>query len=348
MVPAPELQIQNNFWRINANQSVVTSVILQVFTNASGTVVNKFYQIVVQVSCTNSAGAVYTCSFGRGTVSLPTNTAGATFIVTVPLTPQIDPETTEIDDLSYIVTGYVLPSSTPGVISLTANGNPTLNSNGTGTLQATLMSINGFTGTVELTALPAVQDPGVDVSLSPQPYPPVPSENVTLTADGSVHVTLSVDAANAGPGNYLVVTSLSCVSCPSGSVVLYSPNWWVNVPSIDCLLVPFTITANPTFVLLATTGGVETVLKTVTSRCGFTGYITLSATVSPSGGPTVSIPSGPIYLPPDGAFNVTETITSASTSSTGIAAPGTYIIVNTATSGTVSASTTVTVKVYTL
>lgn len=346
LVPAPELQIQNNFWRIDANQSLVTSVWLLVSTNGTGPVLNKVYQVVVQVSCLNAAGLAYTCSHGTGIIPLPTNTNGNSSIVRVPLTPPVDPETTEIDDLSYIVTGYAIPSSTPGVISLTPNGNPILNPNGTGTLRATLISINGFAGTVKLTAMSL--DPGVRVGIVP-PWPW--TTNVTLTAGGSAQVTFSVDASNVGPGNYVVTTSLSCVTCPaSGQVVLYSPFWWVNNWGPPCT-VGITISATPSFVQLVTTGGVETVTKTVYSVCGFYGYVSLAFTEAPTilgTMPTVSIsPSTTLFLSPGGTASFTETI--ASTSPLGsVAAPGTYTIVNTATSGSYSASTFVTVQVITL
>jgi len=169
-VPAPELQIVNNFWRIDVNQSLVTHVVLVVTTTGASPVVNKLYQIVVQVSCLSPAGIVYTCSAGTTVIVLPSNTGGSNAVVVVPLQTPIEPETTEIDDISYIVTDTVIPTTTPGVIALTPNATPTLSSSGTGTLQATLTSINGFVGTVQFGI--ASNDPTVSVSLNPQPLPP--------------------------------------------------------------------------------------------------------------------------------------------------------------------------------
>jgi hypothetical protein len=306
LVPAPELQIVNNFWRIDANQSLVTSIVLQVTTVSvagSTAIVNKFYQIVVQVSCLNAAGVAYTCSVGTGVIVLPSNMNGNTAILQVKLNKPIDPEVTEIDDLSFIVTGYVVPSSTPGVIVVTPNPTPTLNSNLTAMLPATLMSINGFAGTVELTAMSP--DPGVAVSLSPQPYPPAPSENITLTAGGSAQVTVQVNAQGAiASGPYLVTASLSCINCPSANVVLGSSSWWVNAPLCTGSVL---VTSNPTsltMLQLAPLGlddsPIQTVTVSLTSVCGFAGNVTLIASI-PSNGLSGNVP------PTTTQFSATDT-----------------------------------------
>jgi hypothetical protein len=291
LVPAPELQIVNNFWRIDANQSLVTGIVLQVTTvpiAGSTAIVNKFYQVVVQVSCLNAAGAAYTCSVGTGVIILPSNMNGNTAILQVKLNKPIDPEVTEIDDLSFIVAGYVVPSSTPGVIAVTPNPTPTLNSNLTAMLPATLMSINGFTGTVQLTAMSP--DPGVAVSLSPQPYPPAPSENITLTAGGSAQVTVQVNAQGAiTSGPYLVLTSLSCITCLSANVVLAPPTWWTNAPLCTGGVLVTSSPASLTMELLAPLGisdsPIQTVTVSLTSVCGFSGNVTLVASISPNGTP---------------------------------------------------------------
>jgi hypothetical protein len=344
VVPAPELQIQNNFWKVNANQSLVVMVLLQVTTVgiAGSPIVNKVYQVVVQVSCLNSANVSYTCSTGRGIIPLPSNMNGTSAVLPVPLNPPIDPETTEIDDLSFIVTSSPNQFTTPGVIAVTPNATPTLDANGLGTLQLTLTSINGFAGTVSL--MPISLDPGVMVT----------PQNVTLVAGATVDATLQVDASSSEPGNSLITVNLGCASCPSGPTRFFTVYWWTYWPGpLNCAFYPYvTITASPSFLNLIqyTPPGSVVVTITARSRCGFTGTVHFSSpTVSPSNGPSAYF-YPPTFNPGQcsiwvsgGTCSVTETVNDSN------GALGTYTVTTTAAEGLFGpAKATYTVNYYVL
>ena len=103
LVPAPELRILSSTWNINGTASLVTGVTLNV-TTVGGANVTKLYQIFIQVSCFNNATQTeFTCATGSNTIILRANGGVGTLIV--PISPAIDPETVEVHDLSFIVTG---------------------------------------------------------------------------------------------------------------------------------------------------------------------------------------------------------------------------------------------------
>ncbi len=105
-VPAPELQVLNTIWNTDLNSSRVTGLILNLTTtSSSGATGSKLYQVEVQVSCLTGTAVSPNCAVGTVLVTLPVNLNGASVLVPVAITPSIDPETTEIDDLSFIVTG---------------------------------------------------------------------------------------------------------------------------------------------------------------------------------------------------------------------------------------------------
>jgi hypothetical protein len=124
-VPAPELRIINSSWNINGTASLLTGVTLNVTTVGGSAVAFKLYTIYVQVSCLNANNVSYTCATGTGTITLPANGGAGT--VVVPVSPAIDPETTEVHDLSFIVTGTPTCSTTfsvtatPSVLNITRN-----------------------------------------------------------------------------------------------------------------------------------------------------------------------------------------------------------------------------------
>lgn len=107
LVPAPELRIISSAWKINGTASLVNGVVLNLTTlGAAGAVVSKLYKIYIQVSCFNNATQTeFTCATGSNTIVLPVNMNGTSVLLNVPITPPIDPETIEIHDLSFIVTG---------------------------------------------------------------------------------------------------------------------------------------------------------------------------------------------------------------------------------------------------
>ncbi len=106
-VPAPELQVLNSMWSLELNSSLVTGLILNVTTSGPATSTgSKIYQIAVEVSCIPAGGTVVkpNCAIGTTLVNLPVNMGGSVVLVPVGITPAIDPESTEIDNLSFIVT----------------------------------------------------------------------------------------------------------------------------------------------------------------------------------------------------------------------------------------------------
>lgn len=110
-VPAPELLVLNTIWNNELNSSMVTGLILNLTTTGgSGATGSKLYQVEVQVSCLTGTAVRPNCAVGTTLVTLPVNMNGNSVLVPVSIFPSLDPETTEIDDLSFIVTGAPAPA----------------------------------------------------------------------------------------------------------------------------------------------------------------------------------------------------------------------------------------------
>ena len=110
-VPAPELQVLDTIWNVNVNQSLVTGLILNVTTiGGPGLTGSRLYSINIQVSCIRNPDITPTppvrpnCAVGQVSVKLPVNLNGVATLVPVSIAPSLDPEKTEIEDLSFIVT----------------------------------------------------------------------------------------------------------------------------------------------------------------------------------------------------------------------------------------------------
>jgi len=129
LVPPPELQIVAAVWSIDGPKSLVTDVVLLV-TTQSPVLTLKRYQVFVQVSCLDETilpPREFICSNGQTSIILPTNGAGLRRLRIILETP-VNPELTEIHDLSFIVTdlgriGPIPPTHfvgpTPAVVELT-------------------------------------------------------------------------------------------------------------------------------------------------------------------------------------------------------------------------------------
>ncbi len=111
IVPNPGLVVANVTWVISANASLVIGLNLWVLAGPPAAQYPSF-TIYIQVSCLNlGAGgreindSEYICSTGQATIPNPGN---GTF-VRIPLHPAINPETSEIHDLSFIVTASRQP-----------------------------------------------------------------------------------------------------------------------------------------------------------------------------------------------------------------------------------------------
>jgi hypothetical protein len=229
-VPAPELQVLNTIWNTELNRSIVTGLLLNVTTTGvPGQTGTKLYHIDVQVSCLPStATAPRNCAFGSTLVTLPVNMNGTVAVVPVSIAPAIDPEVTEIDDLSFIVTGspadltmntclpvycYTIitipvlppppdfalfaPNDAPIVLHCgfsTIGNSCTIIS--TASVMKVVQSFNGYTGMVTLST---IAPPGLTASIGgPNPQLVPPGGSVTFTE------TISTTTTTV-PGNYLVV-----------------------------------------------------------------------------------------------------------------------------------------------
>ncbi len=102
VVPASNVDIVRATWSIDPDTSLVTDVDLLVFPNAPVWKL-KLFEFFVQVSCLDSSGAQFICSTGSTRVVFPSHWIGLRPL-RILLNKPINPETTEIDDLSFIVT----------------------------------------------------------------------------------------------------------------------------------------------------------------------------------------------------------------------------------------------------
>lgn len=217
----------NTYWNTELNSSRVTGLILNLTTTGvSGATGSKLYHIDVQVSCLAGTAVSPNCAFGSTLVTLPVNMNGTTVMIPVSISPSIDPEITEIDDLSFIVTGTpadmimstcviqsicwtVIPFPKPCLpvdfalfVATTPGGPLTLTlplpgSTGPNTVSVTkiVQSFCKYTGVVTLSA---AAPPDLMVTFAPVSQLVPPGGAVTYTE------TISTTAATI-PGPHLVV-----------------------------------------------------------------------------------------------------------------------------------------------
>jgi hypothetical protein len=209
LVPAPELQIISTTWNINGNLSLITGVTLNVTTVSTGSNATKLYVIFVQVSCLDlTTGKEFTCSTGSGTITLPVNLNGRSATLTVTLTPQIDPETVEVHDLSFIVTGSpsgTPPPPTPCDSTFTVSATPS-----SVTINRTVTNVAIVTKTFfyPKNANPC---PQILISLNAKSSPPglnvaLTTNNVILLPGQAFTVTEAISATSStAPGQYSVI-----------------------------------------------------------------------------------------------------------------------------------------------
>ncbi len=177
-----------------------------------------------------------------------------------------------------------------------------------------ITSINGFKGTVGLAT--SVSPTGLTASANPS--------SVSLASPGTGTSTLSLSSSTLG--TYTVT-----VTGTSGSL---SHSVSVSVSVVK--LVDFSITASPSTVTFpAGSSGTSTV--TLTSLNGFTGSLTLSTSVSPSTGLATSCSPT--------SFTMTSGSSATSNCTFSSSTTGAYSFTVSATNGTVTDSTTVTVNV---
>src|SRR2546428_243377 len=199
--------------------------------------------------------------------------------------------------------------------SITANPTDVAINPGTrGTSTITITSLGGFTGTISLASLPTS---GLTASLNPA--------NVTLPPDGTTSSTLTVNSSTQG--NYTAqVTGTS--SSQSHSITL------------SIIVSDFSITASPNSLSLRSSSTASSLI-TLKSLNGFSGAVTLSATITPTG-PRTSLSPTLVTLRSEGSG--TSTLSIKSLKKTPI---GSYTVTITATSASLSHVITLQVTVTT-
>ncbi len=185
----------------------------------------------------------------------------------------------------------------------------------------TVTSLNGFSGSVSLTA--TISPVGPSTSLSPTV--------VSVTSGGSATSSLSVCASGSTPvGSYVVTTT------GTGSSISHSVTVSVNVSGPP----DFSIFASPSSQTVPR-GTLATFTITLTPENGFTGTVAVSATITPlvRHGPTAQFNPASVSLSGASATSTLGVNVAKSTPT------GTYSITVTGTSGSLSHSLTVTLIV---
>jgi subtilase family serine protease len=195
-------------------------------------------------------------------------------------------------------------SANPTSVTITQGG-------AAGTSTITVTPLNGFSGSVSLSAsnLPS----GVTPNFNPTSVTPPGSSTLSLTASSTAATGTFTITVTGTSGSLTNSTTISLTVNPSSSG-------------------SFTLSATPNTLTVAPGGNGRTMIK-VTDQNGFTGTVSFSATGVPSGvtatfSPTSSTTSSRLSL-----------VVGAS------ATPGTYPITVKGTSGSLSATTTVTLTI---
>lgn len=297
----------------NAGSTSTSTISLASLNNFAGTVSLSATSTPSGLSLSMNPGSVSLSSGGTSssTLSVSSSTAGNYTVVITGTSGSLSHQTTLTVSVSSTNTGDFGISPSPSSLSVNAGS--------TATSTITLTSLNGFTGTVTLSgnSSPAA----LTFSLS--------STSVTLSSGGTSTSTLSVNSST--PGTYTVT-----VTGTSGSLS-HATTVTVNVVSTN----PgdFSITANPTSLTIPRGSSAGPTIS-LASLNGFSGTITLSATVSSTPGPKASLSSSTVTLISGG-----QGTASLSVRANHKTAIGTYTITVTGTSGSVSHSVSITVNV---
>lgn len=203
----------------------------------------------------------------------------------------------------------VLASTAPNFM-ITANpiAIGPLNIRVVGTSTITVTAINGFTGTVTLTASPSS---GLNATVSP----------MTLLG-GSGTATLAVNSTTFG--------SYSVIVTGTGSPGTQSVTVTVTVVGPD-----FGIVLSPSALMVAP-GSSATVRVNLTSINGFSGTVSLTSALS-SPGPLVTFSPASVIVPASGSMSSTVSVSAASSGAYSTpASQGSYTVTVTGTSGLLS------------
>src|SRR2546425_702859 len=231
--------------------------------------------------------------------------------------------TGETLDLLY-VEGIAAPTliksarlSPPGPPNFSISANPTIltfQSGSSATSTITMTSRFNFNGTISLTT--SVTPSGLTATPSPT--------SVTVTSGTIATSTLTANSANAG--TYTITITGTAGSLTHSATVIVR----VFIPP------DFTITSNPSTVIFSTGSSGQSNV-TLASISGFKGNLTLSNSVNPSNGLTSSCAPSKLLVPSGGS--------SISTCSFNSSISGIYAVTVSATNGTLTHSTSITVKV---
>ena len=222
-------------------------------------------------------------------------------------------------------------SNTPADFGLSANPN-SLNvlAGQSGSSNITVNTFNLFTGNVSFstTISPTSSTAGSAPTASMTP------SSVQVTSGGIASSKLTVTTAASSLGNYTVL-----VNGTSGNLTRFV--------SVSLSIGDFGIAASPSSLSISVgSSGASTL--TLTSLNGFSGSLNLSAQVTPASLTAGLSPSNPTASLAPSVVNLQSHSTSSSTltvSASLLTTPGTYIVTITATSGTVSHTTQVTLTV---
>ncbi|TMI59881.1 hypothetical protein E6H14_02225 [Candidatus Bathyarchaeota archaeon] len=277
-------------------------------TTASSTVtVTGLNGFAGAVTLSATALAPLVCSVTPSSVTLPPSpqtstvscksTSAGTFSVAITATSgslsHSATATFNFNDFTISPSAAVTVNCTPGV---------------TCTTPISASSVNGFAGSVSLTTSPSA---GLTATLG---------KSVLVLSSGFDSTTLSLSAAANGDYTVTVTGTSGLLSHTTAVITLH-----VTTPD-------FTITASPASFTISV-GGTGTSTITITPINGFSGTVSLTATVNPSTGLTASLSPTSIMMSGSSTLTVMGSLN------------GTYIVTVTGTSGTITHSTNVNVTV---
>jgi uncharacterized membrane protein len=266
----------------------------------SGTVTLSASGLPAGVTASFNPATVAGSGSSTATITVGSGVAAGTYTLTLTGTSG---SLTHSASVSLTVTDFTIAAS-PSTQTVAAGGSTTYTT--------TLTAVNGFSGTVTLSAsgLPA----GVTASFNP----------ATVTGSGPSTATITVGSGVAAGTYTLTLTGTSGSLAHSANVSL------TVTPAPD-----FTIAASPSTQTVAA-GGSTTYTATITAKNGFSGTVTLSAAGLPAG---ATAAFNPATVAASGSSTATITVGS------GVAA-GTYPLTITGTSGSLTHSAGVTLTVF--
>ena len=224
VVPSAEMDIVRATWSIDPDKSLVTDVDLLIFPNASVWQL-KLFQFFVQVSCldeTVTPPREFICSTGSTRAVLPSHWIGLRPL-RIDLKTPINPETTEIHDLSFIVTDLnQVPQTSPALFVGAMPAQIQLAQGETKTIDVVVHGVRGVpAGTqvgLKIEGLPqGVSASFFDVFVTLQPFGsmsiPHAVGKLTLTADakapiGETDATITASAAGFPDDSSLAIIAV--------------------------------------------------------------------------------------------------------------------------------------------